>query len=258
MREAAEAAVAAGCTDLGVWSHHVPLLGDPAAAGVRVVALEGATAWAGRDAAKAAREAAGLAEQAAALGSRLVLAYCPWTELADGNRARAALAALAERAAEAGATTCVEFIPGTGVPTLAAAWDLVAPLDGVGIVLDTWHWSRRRGGPDLEVLSRLPGDRVPYVQLADAGAADLTPDTRPTPVVSTGGLSERQLPGAGVVDIATVLGALDGIGCEPFVAAEVFNAELVRMRGTKGAAQAMADACRSVLATAMPRPTRPL
>ena len=163
-------------------------------------------------------------------------------ELADMARARDQLGRLVELGHDAGAQVCVEFLPWSGIPTLAAAWDLVEPLGaGAGILLDTWHWQRQPGGPDPGLLERIPGDRIGYVQICDAAA---------TPVGDslTEAMSARLLPGDGVVDFAAVFALLRHIGARPFMATEIFNPGLVVERGSGGAAGAMATAGRRVLA----------
>jgi sugar phosphate isomerase/epimerase len=65
-------------------------------------------------------------------------------------------------------------------------------------------------------------------------------------------MNGRLLPGEGVVDFASLLGGLEAIGADPFVATEVFNPGIVRARGPAGAARAMVSAARRVLASAPP------
>ena len=246
LRGAVDAAAGAGCSALSVWSHQLASLGDPAQLSVPVVVVEGALLWSGPDAGAAATEARTLAAQAAEHGARLVLAVVLDADPPDVERARAGLGRLAEQVAEAGARVCVEFLPWSGLPSLAAAWELVGPLTAdVGIVLDAWHWQRQPGGPCPGVLAGIPGERIAYLQLCDAAAqagADPMDET----------MNGRLLPGEGVVDLAALLAGLEGIGADPFVATEVFNPAIVRARGGPGAASAMVGAARRVLAAALP------
>ena len=247
IRAASEAAAGAGCTGLSVWSHQIASLGDPAQLAAPVAVVEGALLWAGPDEGAAADEARNLCAQAAAHGAWLILAVVLDAEPPEVERARAGLGRLAESAAEAGARVCIEFLPWSGVPSLAAAWELVGPLsDDVGIVIDAWHWQRQPGGPAPDVLAGIPGRRIVYLQLSDAAAypgADQMDET----------MNGRLLPGAGVVDFAPLLAGLDRIGADPFVTTEVFNPGIVRQRGAAGAAEAMVTAARQVLASALPR-----
>ncbi len=227
--EVAEAAVAAGYRSVSAWQHHLPAL---AAAGLSVAMIEAAVGWGNADARSAAAEAGRMAEAVAHHGAGLLLAVCLEPELADLAAARANLAALAAAVADAGGALCVEFLPWSGIPDLATAWQLVEPLDGVGLLLDTWHWVRQPGGPDLDLLARIPGERIACVQLCDAAplaGSDLMAEA----------MSARLLPGEGVVDFASVFAVLDAIGARPVVATEVFNPALVAELGPAAAAAAM-------------------
>ena len=114
----------------------------------------------------------------------------------DLERARGNLALVVAAAAGVGAQVCVEFLPWSGIPDLATAWELVEPLGaGAGILLDTWHWVRQPGGPNPELLARIPGERIGYVQLCDA-ALDAGDD------IMAEAMGQRLLPGDGEFDIA--------------------------------------------------------
>lgn len=241
VRAAAEAAVAAGCSELSVWSHQLGALGRPADLGAHVAVVEGAMAWAGPDDAAADAEARQLAGLAAEHGAGIVLAVTMETSLAEPARAQDAFGRLAAAAAEAGARACLEFLPWSGVPTLAAAWDLVAALSAdAAIVLDAWHWQRQPGGPSPDLLAGIPGERVAYLQLCDTAP-------EPDADVLNEAMTGRLLPGEGAVDFAALFAGLERISARPFVATEVFNPGLVTRRGATGAAAAMADAARRVL-----------
>lgn len=247
VRAAVEAAVSAGFGELSVWAHQVDGIGDLGALGAHAACVEAAMAWAGPDPAAAAAEARRLADLASRLQAGLILAVTMEPVLADIGAARANLAALVDAAAEAGAGVCVEFLPWSGVPGLAAAWELVGPLGaGAGVLVDAWHWQRQPGGPCPDLLASIPGERIGYVQLCDA-APEAAPD------VPEEAMSGRLLPGQGVVDFPSLLGVLDAIGAHPFVATEVFNPALIRERGARESAVAMGDAARRVLAA---RPAR--
>ena len=239
VRAAGEGAVAAGFTEISVWAHHLPAL-DGLGLGVGVV--EAAMAWPNSDRAAAAKEAQRLAELAAVHGARRIGAVCLDATIDDLDRARDNLACAVEAAAGVGAQVCLEFLPWSGVPDLATAWALVEPLGpSAGLLLDTWHWVRQPGGPVLDLLATIPGERIGYLQLCDAAA-------EPDDDVMTEAMTARLLPGEGVVDFASVLDVLDSIGATPYVATEVFNPGIVAARGAEGAAVAMRDAAERVVA----------
>jgi len=235
---AAEAAVAAGFSDASVWSLHIDAVANAA---LRVDVIEAALAWAGTDVDAAAREADHFADLARVHGATQVAAITLDRELPDPALAARNLAALAARVSEAGASVCLEFFAWSAVPDLATAWQLIEPLPGVGIILDTLHWQRQPGGPAFDVLASIPGDRITYVQLSDAAA-------EPDGDRASEALSGRLLPGDGVIDFGALFDVLDDIGASPFIATEIFRPALVEELGPGGAAVAMRDAVRSILA----------
>jgi sugar phosphate isomerase/epimerase len=237
LNAAGEAATAAGFTDASFWSFQ---LGGFAGTGLRPVVLEAALAWAGDDAAAAEEEAEQYAALVAEHGSPLVMAVTMAPTIPDVASARRQLEQLARVVGQQGAAVCVEFFAWSALNDLRTAWDLVAPTADVGLILDTFHWQRQPGGPDWELLSSLPGDRISYLQLADAGAT-------PTADPEAEAMTARLLPGEGVVDFARLLDALDAIGADPFVATETFNPSFVARVGPEAAAIAIRDAARSVL-----------
>jgi sugar phosphate isomerase/epimerase len=235
---AASAAKAAGFTDGSVWAFQLDAFSD---VDLHVSVLEAALAWAGDDPTAAATEAEHFAALVAAHGSELVAAVTMSPTIADIDRARQQLGALAQRVAREGARVCVEFLAWSAITDLRLAWELVEPLPEVGLILDTFHWHRQRGGPNVPLLASIPGDRIMYVQLADAAV-------EPGADAEAEAMTARLLPGEGVVDFAQVFDVLDDIGASPFVATEIFNPSMVAELGADGAARAMRAAARSVLA----------
>jgi sugar phosphate isomerase/epimerase len=207
---------------------------------LHVHVLEAALAWAGDDPAAAEMEAEQFAALVSAHGSELVAAVTMAPTIADIDLARQQLDALARRVERAGAQVCVEFLAWSAITDLRVAWELIEPLPEVGLILDTFHWHRQRGGPDVALLASVPGDRIMYVQLADAAR-------EPGADAETEAMTARLLPGDGFVDFAQVFDVLDGIGADPFVATEIFNPNIVEKLGAERAAMAMRDAARSVL-----------
>ena len=224
-----------------MWSFHLDAVGAdaPAERGLAVGAIEAATAWVTGDVEACRREADWLVELAVATRARVVAAACLEETLGDEAARRAALGILVEAAASGGVAVALEFLPWTGVPDLATAWSLVEPLDRqAGLLLDTWHWQRQPGGPVPELLAQIPGERIAYVQVCDAAAGGVGSFDE--------AMAGRLLPGQGVVDFAAVFEGLRTIESRPFVAAEIFNAELMG-QDPSVAAKVMAEACRSIL-----------
>jgi len=244
VREALDAAEAAGFRELSSWTWLLPFATDEGTIGAAAADLarrgltlrcaEAATAWATGE----PDDAGPILEAAEVCGADLLLAVCLEPTLAPGSQDR--LGALAERAARLGTRVCVEFLPWTAVATLAAAWELVEPLgDGVGLLVDTWHWQRQPGGGDLDLLASIPNERIACLQLSDALPApegELMDET----------MNRRLLPGDGAFDYPPLLSRLG----QPFTAIEIFNPSIVRSFGVAKAAVAMRDATAAMLATA--------
>ena len=231
----------AGFDSVSLWAFHLMFAGPQAAnvvleSGLSVKAVEAAISWTTGPTDAARAEVAGLVETGSQFGAHIVGAAC-LGPIDDQGAAAEGLAMLAEVAAPADMVIALEFLPWTGVPSFSAANDLAVAsgADNATILLDTWHWVRQPGGPDLDALRSVPGDRVAYVQMCDPGPTqgdDLEAEA----------MTDRRLPGSGTVDYASIWSALDDIGSSPFVAAEVFNPEMTA-RGSVPMAAAIHDAC---------------
>jgi sugar phosphate isomerase/epimerase len=253
-REALEAALAAsadaGFVEMSTWAWLLPMMtaegapGGTRAAlerlGLRIRMVEAAFAWATDASDEEARaDAATIAGVAEGYGASLVMAVCLEPTMSDPARAQARLADVAERARAVGARACVEFLPWSAVPTLRDAWDLVGPLEDVGLIVDMWHWQRQPGGPDVDALKEVPAERVYCLQLCDAPAqasGELMEET----------MTARLLPGDGDVDYAPIKAWL--AEASPFVAPEVFNGGMVTRRGVGPLAAATYAAAVRVMA----------
>ena len=223
----ADAAAAAGFRTAAVWAGRIEALGVGAArrlfddAGLNVRLVECLTFWAdGPDAALK-----GLDHQldiAQAVGAPAILAVAQQSAF-DHHAAAEGFAALCDQASIRGIRVAIEFIPYRGLDSLATAWAIVrdsgAPNGGIN--LDLMHWQHQPGGPNLDLLRCVPGRHVLYVQVCDTDAATPGPDAYIRTAVT-----ERRLPGEGVVDIAAILDILRDREADPFMAMEVFNTNL--------------------------------
>jgi len=240
-----DASAAAGFDSLSLWGIHVTAAGDGAvqavqSSGLAVRCVEASIGWVDGPSDALTAEIDSLIGIGAELGAELLGAAC-LGPVVDHAAAVAGLAAIAERAGEADMSIALEFLPWTGVARFADANEMCAQtgLANATVLLDTWHWVRQPGGPDLDLLRSLPGSRIAYVQICDSAA-------EPGADAETEAMTARLLPGDGTVDFASIADALDGIGSEPFTAAEVFNAELAEL-GPGAMAKAIAEASRRVL-----------
>jgi len=247
-RDYLDATAAAGFDSVSLYPFHLMFAGDGATqavkdSGLQVRAVEAAIGWTTGPSDNVTGEIDGLIASAQDLGADIIGAAC-LGPIEDRSAAVDGLASIAARAAQADMVISLEFLPWTGVPTMAAANDLV--IDGgeanATVLLDTFHWCRQPGGPDLELLRTLPGDRIAYVQLCEPSATEEVPVDE----IENEAMHLRRAPGAGVVDFAAIWDALDHIGSDPFVAAEVFNDELLA-GGRHEMAKRVHDACRAVL-----------
>lgn len=129
-----------------------------------------------------------------------------------------AFADICDRAAKRGIVCHLEFIPFWGLFDLNMAWKVIRNADkpGAGIVFDYWHFMR--GNPDLDLLSRIPGDRIASVQLTDATAT--FPEDR-SPVDDC--LNHRLPCGEGDFPVTQITRALAEIGGLRNVGPEIFS-----------------------------------
>ena len=205
-------------------------------AGLRAGALEAALAWSKGPGDANVAEAEQILAMADATGARALLTVVLEPEM-DRAAAAEGLAQLCALVAPGGVQVCLEWLPWTAMATIASAHDLLvaAEADNCGITFDTWHWMRQPGGPDLDTLSRLDGSQIGYLQLCDAAAT-------PGDDVFAEAMTARLLPGDGIVDFTGVLDLLDAMGARPYVASEIFNADILA-GGATAAAAAFHDAC---------------
>jgi len=135
------------------------------------------------------------------LGCGLVSAIEPYGTPVPADLGAEAFARLCDAAGERGLRAQLEFMPMSGIPDLAAAWEIVrrAGRANGGLLLDTWHFARSRSSPAL--LAAIPEGRVFSLQISDA---PLTPASDAWHETAHG----RRLPGEGELDLAGVLALL--------------------------------------------------
>ncbi|MGR6581195.1 sugar phosphate isomerase/epimerase family protein [Rhodococcus qingshengii] len=134
------------------------------------------------------------------------------------NALASAVRQVADRAAEVGVRVSLEFIPGTGIPDLGAALDIVRRADhpGVGILFDTWHFLRSGGTPTQ--LAEVTHEQVFEVQISDR----VQPGRHDPYVPMTG----RLAPGEGTAPIAEIVRALGVVAPDVVLGVEVFTADI--------------------------------
>jgi sugar phosphate isomerase/epimerase len=227
-------------------------------AGVALAALDPLSEWLTgwkppAEAAGASAEQAGYArlfaafgadeclEMAGELGCELVSAIEPYGTPVPVEPGALAFARLCDRAAGRGLRVQLEFMPMSGIPDLAAAWEIVrrAARPNGGLLLDTWHFARSASSRAL--LAQIPVDRIFSLQISDAPlepASDAWHDTA----------HARRLPGEGELDLVGVLRSLGaarrGLPQGPEVCSDALSALAPREAARRAAAstQALLDA----------------
>ena len=154
----------------------------------------------------------------------------------DPDRLAEQLAAAAARAGERGMRIAYEALAwGRHVSTWERSWDAVRRADSpaLGLCLDSFHVLSRGGDPSG--FADVPGDRLFFLQLADAPHMDMD--------VLQWSRHHRLFPGQGAFDLPAFLGHVLAAGYRGPLSLEVFN-DVFRQADPARAAH---DAMRSLL-----------
>ena len=151
------------------------------------------------------------------LGTDLILVCSSMSPHALGGIDRAAddFAELGERAAARGLRVGYEALAwGRYVNDYRDAWEVVRRADhpNVGLILDSFHILGRRIDP--ETIRCLPGDRIFYVQLADAPAIEID--------LLYGSRHFRNMPGEGDLPVVDFMRAVAATGYSGPISLEIF------------------------------------
>ncbi|WP_138466223.1 bifunctional sugar phosphate isomerase/epimerase/4-hydroxyphenylpyruvate dioxygenase family protein [Poseidonocella sp. HB161398] len=152
------------------------------------------------------------------LGAELLLVCSSVHPRALGgiDRAAADLRELGERAAARGLRIGYEALAwGRYVNDHRDAWEIVrrAEHDNVGLILDSFHTLGR--GLDPETIRRIPGDRIFFVQLADAPKIEMD--------LHYWSRHYRCMPGEGGLPVTDFMRAVLAAGYRGPVSLEIFN-----------------------------------
>lgn len=132
------------------------------------------------------------------------------------DRAAADFAELGSRAAARGLRIGYEALAwGTHVNDHRDAWEIVRRADhpNVGLILDSFHTLGR--GIDPETIRRIPGDKIFFVQLADAPRIDMD--------LLYWSRHFRNMPGEGDLAITAFMQAVMATGYSGPISLEIFN-----------------------------------
>ncbi|MGH1368346.1 MAG: bifunctional sugar phosphate isomerase/epimerase/4-hydroxyphenylpyruvate dioxygenase family protein [Maritimibacter sp.] len=152
------------------------------------------------------------------LGTDLVLfcSSCHPKALGGIDRAAADFAELGERAAKRGIRVGYEALAwGSHVNDHRDAWEVVRRADhpNIGLILDSFHTLSRKIGPDT--IRRIPGDKIFFVQLADAPLIDMD--------LLYWSRHFRNMPGEGDLPVTAFMQAVMATGYDGPISLEIFN-----------------------------------
>lgn len=152
------------------------------------------------------------------LGTDLVLicSSCHPEALGGIDRSAADFNELGDRAAKRGLRVGYEALAwGRHVNDHRDAWEIVRRADhgSVGLILDSFHTLARRIDP--ETIRRIPGDKLFFVQLADAPAIDMD--------LLYWSRHFRNMPGEGDLDVTGFMKAVMATGYTGPISLEIFN-----------------------------------
>ena len=173
------------------------------------------------------------------LGTDLMLmcSSCHLASLGGIDRAAADFNALGDRAAKRGLRVGYEALAwGTHVNDHRDAWEVVrrADHDQIGLIVDSFHTLSRKTDPDT--IRRIPGDKIFFVQLADAPLIDMD--------LLYWSRHFRNMPGEGDLNVTGFMQAVLAAGYTGPISLEIFNDQF---RG--GSAKTIAkDGYRSLMA----------
>lgn len=175
---------------------------------------------------------------AEALGARTVnLAHFLGSPRTPPSAIAEAIVPLSLEASQRRLRLSIEFIPGTGIPDLARALDIVrlTGAENVGVMFDTWHFLRSEG-TWADLFNLRPG-QIFELQLSDRRE----PAHGETYMPMTG----RLPPGEGEAPLAEILDRILARSAELVVGVEVFRAG---SRAPRTVAIELSDATRTFLA----------
>ncbi|WP_417669178.1 bifunctional sugar phosphate isomerase/epimerase/4-hydroxyphenylpyruvate dioxygenase family protein [Roseibium sp.] len=152
------------------------------------------------------------------LGTDLVLICSNVSPLALGGIDRAAddLAELGDLATSYGIRIGYEALAwGRHINDHRDAWEIVRRADHsqVGLILDTFHTLSRKIDP--ESIRSIPGDKIFFVQLADAPLIDMD--------LLYWSRHFRNMPGEGDLDVTGFMRAIAATGYDGVISLEIFN-----------------------------------
>ena len=146
----------------------------------------------------------------------LICSSCHPAALGGIDRAADDFRALGERAAKRGLRVGFEALAwGRHVNDHRDAWEIVRRADhpNVGLIVDSFHTLSRKIDPDT--IRQVPGDKIFFVQLADAPAIDMD--------LLYWSRHFRNMPGEGDLEVTKFMQAVMATGYSGPISLEIFN-----------------------------------
>ena len=144
----------------------------------------------------------------------------------------------------------LEPMPYSGVPTLAAAWEIVqaSGCSNAGLLLDLWHWVRAQQPLDGRLLEEIPADRIVSLQIDD-----VLPRPYASSVLRDESMHDRLAPGTGCGRTADFVQMFRAKGVQPAVLGVEVISDALLQEGVPAAAQYTYACTRKVLEQAWPQ-----
>ena len=141
-------------------------------------------------------------------------------------------------------------MPYSGVPTLAAAWEIVqaSGCSNAGLLLDLWHWVRAQQPLDGRLLEEIPADRIVSLQIDD-----VLPRPYASSVLRDESMHDRLAPGTGCGRTADFVQMFRAKGVQPAVLGVEVISDALLQEGVPAAAQYTYACTRKVLEQAWPQ-----
>lgn len=170
---------------------------------------------------------------------------CGLMEKLSEDEIAVALGELCDRAGEI--IIGLEFMPYSGVPDLATAWNVVQKCNrkNAKLILDTWHWARANQTYDM--IKSVPADKIVSVQICDVQKTAL-----PLEILRNESMHDRLFPGEGFGDTVGFVKMIKDHGVSPRVIGVETISDSKVGTGIKAAANGAFASAKKVLDEAWP------
>ena len=147
----------------------------------------------------------------------------------------------------------LEFMPYSGVPDLATAWNVVKACNrsNAMLILDKWHWVRANQTYDM--IKSVPADKIVSVQICDVQKTAL-----PLEILRNESMHDRLFPGEGFGDTVGFVKMIKEHGVNPRVIGVETISDSKVGTGVEAAAKGAFASAKKVLDEAWPEVSKQL